>query len=502
MRVAILHYHLRPGGVTRVIETAARGLAAAGIEVAIVVGEDPAASAAVADLPVRVVAGLGYADDAGPLTAVALAATLREAAAAALGGPPDIWHFHNHALGKNVLLAEVVTLLAEAGERLVLQLHDLVEDGRPQNHARTVRCRTLYPTGPRIGYLFVNSRDGARFCQAGLSESSAVLLPNASGIGPRVPHPDNQPIAGSWVVYPVRGIRRKNLGEVVLLAALAPPGVSFAVTAAPVAAEWLAIHDAWRAFALNRQLPVEFAVVGRLEPTAGAGTSLEAWLSHASQWLTTSVAEGFGFAFLDAIALGKPLIGRNLPHLATDWAAAGLHCDGLYDRILVPVKMAAPDVLEAQLHAALTAVYQGYGREVSAAEVARALSALTADGWLDFGNLPETIQSTIIDRLLADRQAVEVWLEIAGERVPAAAWLAERLGRGQDARTTASNTPVASLSPWSEAIYQTRLLAAYTALLDKPVAAVGYLDSARLLDHCLTPETFHFLGGAPISSAF
>lgn len=502
MRVAIIHYHLRPGGVTRVIETSARVLAAAGTAVAIVVGEDPPPSAAVAGVPVRVVPGLGYASDAGPLTAVALAATLREAATAALGGPPDIWHFHNHALGKNVLLAEVVALLAEAGERLVLQLHDLVEDGRAQNHARIARCRTLYPAGPRIGYLFINSRDVARFCQLGLAESNAVLLPNAVAIAPGMPQPDHQKIAGSWVVYPVRGIRRKNLGEVVLLAALAPTGVRFAVTAAPVAIEWLGIHEAWRAFARERQLPVEFAVVGRLEPQTGAGTSLEAWLAHASQWLTTSVAEGFGFAFLDAIALDKPLIGRNLPHLAIDWAAAGLHCDGLYDRILVPVELAAPGVLETLLHDALTAAYRGYGREVSAAEVARALGALTADGWLDFGNLPETIQSATIDRLLADRHAVEVWLEIAGERMPAAAWLAERLGHGQDARTTASNTPVASLAPWSETIYQTRLLAAYMELLDKPAAEVGYLDSARLLDHCLTPETFHFLGGPPISYAF
>jgi glycosyltransferase involved in cell wall biosynthesis len=471
--------------VTRVIETATRALAAAGLAPVVLVGEEPPPGAGP---PVRVVAGLGYRREAGALSAAELAGALRDAAVAALGAPPDIWHFHNHALGKNVLLADVVALLAEAGERLVLQLHDLAEDGRPANYALIANSRCLYPVGPAIRYAFVNSRDLARFRQCGLPAENAIFLPNAVTATRSGPTGTTGP---PLVLYPVRGIRRKNLGEVVLLAALAPAGVRFAVTGAPTEPQWRGIHEAWRDFAREHGLPVEFAVVDRLVPVAGAATSFAAWLEQATHLLTTSVAEGFGFAFLDAVALGKPLLGRNLPHLTADHAAQGLRYGSLYDRVLVPVEVIGLAALEAALRESLTATYRGYGREVSAAEVARARTAIVGDGWVDFGNLPETLQRVIVIKLLADPGAFELWLDLAGERVAPAAWLADRLGRFHSGGGGKS----AGLEPWSAANNQARLLTVYDTLSRQPAAPVRYLDPSRMLDLCLTPETFHFLRG-------
>ena len=486
MRIAIVHYHLRPGGVTRVIETAARTLAAAGLAPVVLVGEEPPLGAGP---PVRVVAGLGYRREAGALSAAELTTGLQDAATAALGAPPDIWHFHNHALGKNVLLADVVALLAEAGERLVLQFHDLAEDGRPANYALIANCRHLYPVAPAIRYAFVNSRELDRFRQCGLPAENATILPNAVTGTRSGPTGRTGP---SLVLYPVRGIRRKNLGEVVLLAALAPVGVRFAVTGAPAEPHWHGIHEAWQEFAREHGLPVEFAVVDRLAPVAGAATSLEAWLDQATHLLTTSVAEGFGFAFLDAVALGKPLLGRNLPHLTADHAAQGLRYRSLYDRLLVPVELIGLATLEAVLREALTATYRGYGREVSEAELARARAAIVGDGWLDFGNLPEAMQREVIVKLLADPGAFECWLELAGERMAATAWLADRLGPCQSAGGGES----AALEPWLAANNQARLLTLYGTLSRQPPAPVRFLDPSRLLNLCLTSETFHFLRGS------
>jgi hypothetical protein len=416
-----------------------------------------------------------------------LVVRLRAAAAVALGGPPDLWHFHNHALGKSRVLADAVAELAESGERVVLQLHDLVEDGRSGNYARLAGCLRLYPVGPRIRYLFVNSREMRRFDQAGMPVANRRFLPNVVVSNPSPMGADAKKTADRWVVYPVRGIRRKNLGELVLLAALAPAGVKFAVTAAPVAADALEIHDAWRAFAAEMGLPVEFAVVDRLAPAAGEDSSLEAWLANASQWVTTSVAEGFGFAFLDALARGKPLIGRNLPHLADDWAAAGVRLGGLYDRIVLPVSAINLRTLEIALRDAIQAAYRGYGRDVTQADFARAWTALVADGWLDFGNLPEDLQRSLIARWLTEPGGFELWVEVGGERVPAAAWLAEQL---QEREPLAIN-----LEPWSEAVYQQGLLAVYTELMEETAAGVSDLNPARVLEACLTPEAFHFLLG-------
>ncbi|MEY3897292.1 MAG: hypothetical protein RLZZ214_2813, partial [Verrucomicrobiota bacterium] len=131
MRVAIVHYHLAPGGVTRVIETTSQVLTNAGVPHVILTGDN--------------VTGLGYLTNSSGLTAGELLANLRAAATAALGGPPDIWHFHNHSLGKNLLLPDLIARLADSGERLVLHIHDLAEAGRPANYPLIAGHPALYP---------------------------------------------------------------------------------------------------------------------------------------------------------------------------------------------------------------------------------------------------------------------------------------------------------------------------------------------------------------------
>ena len=63
MRVAIVHHHLRPGGVTRVIENAVSSLEAKGHEVIVLVGRACPPTSQIADR-VAVVDGLGYRQSA------------------------------------------------------------------------------------------------------------------------------------------------------------------------------------------------------------------------------------------------------------------------------------------------------------------------------------------------------------------------------------------------------------------------------------------------------
>jgi hypothetical protein len=131
MRVALVHYHLAPGGVTTVLRSASHALTAAGIPHVVLTGEN--------------VAGLGYLAQAGSLSATTLADQLRKAAEEALGAAPNIWHFHNHSLGKNCLFPDLVHHFATTGERLLLQIHDLAEHGRPANYSQIARIPYLYP---------------------------------------------------------------------------------------------------------------------------------------------------------------------------------------------------------------------------------------------------------------------------------------------------------------------------------------------------------------------
>ena len=176
MTVAIVHYHLGPGGVPHVIATASRALKQAGVPHVILVGEAP--DDAAQDLPVRRVPGLGYATSAARLSPQELTDRLRACAFEALGQAPDIWHFHNHSLGKNPLVPEVVARLAEENENLVLQIHDLAEDGRPANHQVIAGIQNLYPFSSRVHYVFLNTRDLTGFTEAGLPVENASVIVN------------------------------------------------------------------------------------------------------------------------------------------------------------------------------------------------------------------------------------------------------------------------------------------------------------------------------------
>ncbi len=498
MRVAIVHYHLAPGGVTTVIESASQALTAAGIPHVILSGDTPPSRWGVSpqtvarpSRPVQVPT-LGYLPDPGTHTPADLLTNLRTAATQALGAPPDIWHFHNHSLGKNVFLPEVIDLLAAAGERLVLQIHDLAEDGRPANYPLIAAQATLYPFSSRIHYAFLNFRDLRTFTDVGLPPENATLLPNPIPI----PSASLRDLCASAVnsssptilFAPIRGIRRKNLGELVFLSALAPPHTWFAISRAPLNPAALPIHEHWWKFAARLRLPIEFDVTERLAPAAGATSSFESWVENATHFVTTSVAEGFGMPFLEAAAHHKPLLGRNLPHLTAEHARHGIHTGHLYDRLLVPLNWIDLTLLRDELTVDLERTCRAYHRPPSQEFIDSTLARLSQGEWLDFGNLPEPLQQGIIERFRSDPANRSVPLvEIDGTTQPAAAWLAN---------TLADRTPTAApgqLTPYSLENYQHSLSEIYQNLTSQPAAPVSHLPPERILNAYLTPDRFHFL---------
>ena len=132
MKVAIVHYHLEPGGVTRVIENTLAAWAEMGkaIETVVLSGR-PYSGKSIPDT--RVIQGLDYATSEKAIPPELLMDRMKEAARNSLGGMPDLWHVHNHSLGKNPSLTKACALLAQKGEFMLLHPHDFAEDGRPHN---------------------------------------------------------------------------------------------------------------------------------------------------------------------------------------------------------------------------------------------------------------------------------------------------------------------------------------------------------------------------------
>ncbi|GAA5483092.1 hypothetical protein [Haloferula sargassicola] len=298
MRIATVHYHLRPGGVTEVIRQNHRILTAAGISHEIHCGHNPS------DLPAIVDPALDYGGN--PFIG-------------ALASAGALLHFHNPCLGKNPTLTRLLPRLAERGEAMLLQHHDLAEDGRPELLAALDSVEMVYPFSSRIGHAFINSRDRDLFLRAGLPEDRAFLLPN-----PSTPLDLPPPPAGpACVLCPMRGLPRKNLGELLLLAACAPAGTRFLQGSAPRNAAWTANYDGWRSLADTLGLPIEFDVFAR---------GRDAAFKRSTHLLTTSTQEGFGMIHLEA-AHQRRVLGRRIPWLAAD--LVGFPDDGLYDALLI-----------------------------------------------------------------------------------------------------------------------------------------------------------------------
>ncbi len=528
MRIAIVHFHLQTGGVTRVIQHACAALAAAGHSVVVLSGE-PAQQPDALTARVEVIPALGYEERRPPSGARALQQAMEQAAKRALGAPPDLWHVHNHCLGKNLVLPDALRGLAEAGHRLLLQPHDFAEDGRPALYRRMLETMgaqdgarpsaRLYPLAPQIHYATLNARDHRFIAAAGIPSEHLHRLPNAVSFAAESASPPvgkrrdaiavesagedwikrrNQGGSGNrneggavpgwqtdserpkvdldhrrWL-YPTRAIRRKNLGELLLWAALAGPEDRFATTQAPQNPIEQPIYQRWAGLTRELDLPVDLELGARSQ-------DFRALLASSNALMTTSVAEGFGLAFLEPWLIGRPLAGRDLPEITTDFSADELDLSGLYQRLPVPLDWLDATALRQRLDHALAATAGAYGRKRDVDDLERAWQvAVDEDGRIDFGRLDEEAQIEVLRHLRADPAAGSA---LDATSPPLAA----------DAELIKRNRTVVEREYMLEG-YQRRLEAIYQALLDAPSAPLrDQADGEALIARFQAPERFYLL---------
>ncbi len=480
LRVAIVHYHLRPGGVTRVIENAAASLADGEIETIVLTGEPYNGSR----LPrARTVEGLGYDISSNTGQPRQLASNLMKAAKEGFGGNgPDLWHIHNHTLGKNTALPEALGILIRDNQRMLFQIHDFAEDGRPANYlSLTEACgdciaATLYPTAPQLHYAALNERDFSFLKKAGTPGTQLHLLSNPI----TAPEPDaaaheciQKLDTDHLFLYITRAIRRKNIGEFVLWAALADENTLFVTTRAPKNPHWQPIHDRWVTFAGELGLPVKFALAET------PGYSLNSLLQAAETLVTTSIAEGFGLAFLEPSALGKPLAGRNLPDITADFVSTGINLDALYDRLDVPLGLIGKSRLRETLSLALKRYYETYGNDLPTEAVDRAFNAIVENDRVDFGGLDESMQETVIKKAAESP-------DLRREIIP------NQLKGATDASTLTGNRDLIE-THYSLSAYRHKLTRIYQDITNAPSEKPDCLDARKLLDCFLNPERFRLL---------
>ena len=466
MKIAFMHYHLKPGGVATVLRRQVEALAD-DCRVLVLTGEQPKN-----DFPadLNVIPGLGYD---GTFNRCIQAEQVSEAVIRAIRskwpGGCDVLHVHNPLLAKNSLFLKVLKRLQKNGITLFLQVHDLAEDGRPQ-----VYFKEDYV--PDCHYGVINSRDFNILRRAGLSEKGLHKTVNAI-----TPLPEKKPPPSCkrpFVLYPVRALRRKNIGEAVLFSLFFSPSQSLCITLPPNSPADQASYEDWKTYAAQNHLDVGFE--------AGLKEPFENLVAASTVMISTSISEGFGFSFLEPWTAGKMVQGRNLPDITRDFETNGVKLGHLYNSFWVPVHWIGKERLLDRWTACFAATLRkfdtpldGMNRETTGG----GMETHIASGVVDFGLLDEPFQKTIISRVLNDKTAGDVLKRLNP-------FLVQTDAPSETARLIETNR-TAVIRNYSSAKARDNLMTIYARVMGQPV--VHRIDKRGLLSQFLNPRQFSLL---------
>ncbi|MCJ7830039.1 MAG: hypothetical protein MUP74_01510 [Desulfobacterales bacterium] len=461
MKIALLHYHLQPGGVTTVVRQQVDALQDA-CRVVLISGKAPPSPFPVDCVEIP---GLGYdAPDSPAVDPGSLADAVFDAIQTYFDGPCDVLHVHNPTLAKNRSLLKVLRALQQRGIRLLLQIHDFAEDGRPRAY-----FSEDYPAD--CHYAVLNSRDYAILSASGLARSGLPLLPNT--VRPLPPAPES-PGAGR-ILYPVRAIRRKNIGEAILLSLFFPNQEQLAVTLPPNSPADMGPYAAWKAFAKTQRLPVAFEV--------GLQSGFFELVRSSRMLVTTSVTEGFGFSFLEAWTAGRLLWGRKLPDICRDFERVGLRLDHLYHCLRVPVDWIDPDHYYESWQTSVLKACRRFDHPMAPEAIQRGLRSITAGGVIDFALLNEGCQRMAIERV---RSAPSDLRALVGLNP-----FLRDPGVVPNPRELIAHNRTIVLRHYNQRLYRQRLHAIYAQVVGRPVRQ--RIDKARLLARFMDPARFGLL---------
>ncbi|QQL44679.1 glycosyltransferase [Sulfuriroseicoccus oceanibius] len=445
MHIVIAHYHLKPGGVTSVILAQSRELTEVGHRVTIA-SSCPATE--VNQTAHTTVPELAYAEPSSESTAAG-----DTIAQGLLAARPDLVHWHNPLLGKNPGTLEAIAKIHRAGVPQLLHCHDFAEDARPALLAalRAVQPATL-PLANNIHFAALTERDRGWLAQCGVPSARIHVVPNPQSEHPPAHLVCEPEFSPPHLVMPVRGIRRKNLGEAVLWAReLKPLGGKVTVTLPPTSEVDIPGYNAWRTFANAHAIPFHAPPTGEVKPRPIATI-----FSEASAVLSTSVQEGHGFALHEPWLYQRAVISRTLPNVPPIAPALSYH------RIPVPRELLDLDALRVEITRRTGPRAEAIWQYHYAGES------------IDFAQLPTTAQQS----LLENPDFTPVFETESGDPVTAR----ELVHRAQ-------HTAPPSLPPRDRCA----LLDALEKCAESPTSDLHWASSAPLANDLLKPKHFRIL---------
>ena len=380
LKIAFIHYHLKISGVTTVLRQQVESTLDT-CDLLVLSGDPPESP-----FPCDVVhiPGLGYdISDRNRIKPENIATAIIEAIHLKWNDGCDLVHVHNPTLKKNANFLKILNLLKERGLKLFLQIHDFAEDGRPLSY---------FPEEEYIQnchYGVINSRDYNILLKTGLKKEGLHKIFNTI-----TPFHFNTKdvISKDYILYPIRAIRRKNIGEAILLSLFFKKNTPLVITLPPNSPADINSYEDWKTFVIKNDLNVIFE--------AGLTHDFSDLVLSSDFLITTSIAEGFGFSFLEPWTAKKYLWGRKLPDICQDFEQNSIRLHHLYTRLDVPMDWVEKDMLFYTWKSGIQKVSVMFGTTIDDISIKTAYEKATTNDVIDFGLLNEPFQKKIISTVL------------------------------------------------------------------------------------------------------
>ena len=380
-------------------------------------------------------------------------------------GRADILHVHNPILAKNTYFLKILNALQEKDVPLFLQIHDFAEDGRPHSY-----FAEDYPKD--CHYSVVNSRDYHFLLKSGLLKEGLHQLSNTVNL------PDSHAGScdeGPYVVYPIRAIRRKNIGEAILLSLFFEDNETLVITLPPNSPADIESYNDWKNFGVDHRLNVEF--------DTGLKRSFEDIVCSARYLLTTSITEGFGFTFLEPWLFEKMVWGRKLSDICRDFETNGVRLDHMYTRLNIPTGWIDADRLFEKWQRTLRQAAKLFGVLIDPDQIQNAYESISGDGAIDFGLLDEDFQKDVILKLLTDKAHLETMSRLNP--------FLSKIGKARDGNEIIKTNRNAVLRNFNIPAYREKLLTAYKSV--KAYSVRQRIDKETLLKQFFDLTQFSLL---------
>lgn len=365
MKFVVVHYHLRPGGIRSIIESAtphlARIFGETLEEIILAVGEGAEAGwwdrfrrrLGGLNAEMRIEPSFSYlSEQKGSPTEISgrIRKALTQLFAGAAASDYVVWT-HNVGIGRNLLLArELFKFCAPRKIRIVAHHHDWWFENRWSRWPEMRRCG--FPTLTAIAQTIFASQANVR--HAGINQSDAAVLqryfPGRSGWLPNLTERKGPPparrvrAARAWLkrkceigtaplwIVPCRLLRRKNVAEALLLTRWLRPEAWLVTTGAASSADEMEYARRLDQAAQRHEWRLSLGILHGRDPRKPSVAEL---LAASEAVLLTSLQEGFGLPYLEAAAAGRPLIARALPNIAPDLDRFGFRLPQSYRELFI-----------------------------------------------------------------------------------------------------------------------------------------------------------------------